>query len=849
MRRASYLYHVNIEGRMDGKMDYSIWILQKHGLSTHNITTISEQIISIFDLVINEKKEKIIRKTNRKYAIEKALDVIEDSPDFLNLNLIEDPYILTGFKAPFNGLDKLIKSHNLTSISQLDAMSIEELDEKMFPSMRSTIVKIKQSVDAFYEAGKDKEKYLKTIILNNLFREKNITVNKLADATMLLPEKYFDKFNISIEDMFSILKKLINDGYISKNLNTYYFPTNYFYVSEHDQIREEKTIKLENEIKVVNLLDYLESDFKDKDILLQRLKGYTLEEIGKKYNVSRERIRQRQVAVLKKAPEIYEINKYKNIFEEYSFSKNEFTIMFNVDPKVYELLMLVLKKGKKDTGEYILKSDKILGSKKEKYLEKHKYYLTRFGEFKRINKQEFLEEILYKYKERSFDSDVFLEIYNAEAKKYPHLNLEVDNLRSIEGIASRSLFTISTLGSAFRYFDMSPSADDNLLKDLISSLDDGCYSMNKIMNENKVIINHLDIQDEYELHNFYKKRADLLDSNINITRSPEFTVGDYNKKDFIKEFIAEFSEQPVNSLVDYLYAEYGFRKNTMLTYITSNFREYINKDRIVYVSDASHQNVEIDLASIIYEPVYLKSEVVKQLKTIGLKLNTVMLSRLGYYMTGNIIFKKKFGNVSRALSSIIGSDDIWRRGTSPLEQSNEMTMHLSSLERKRKLVVLDENIYARTSFLDRSGIGIDLIESYVKSIYHFLPEKHYFSLQSLDLNNFKHTLIDFGFEPIFYERLISTSDLFNPVNRNSPVLFAKGVETPVNLSKFFRSELESNSNGIDIYDLRDSIKEKYKIEFDIYTIQYRSQQSGAYYSQHMEKLYINKEKYLDEVYS
>lgn len=830
-------------------MDYSIWILQKYGLSINNIKTLSEQIISIFDLIITEKREDRLRSTNRKYAINKALDVIEKNPELIRLNFMESPYILLGFNAPFRALDLLIKNHNIEEVDLLDSMSIEELDEKMFPSMRKTIVKIKQSADKFYSAGQFESKYLKTIILNNLFREKKVSIKSLTDTTILLPEKFYNKFDISIEDMFTILNELEIDGYIYTYGNNYYFPTNIFYTSEYERISKDRVIKPKKQLKAITLSDYLETNFKDKDIIIQRLNGKTLEEIGKKYNVSRERIRQRQMVVLKKAPEIYEINKYKDIFEEYSFSKNEFTIMFNVDSKVYELLMLVLKKGKKDTGEYILKSDKILGSKKEKYLEKHKYYLTRFGEFKRINKQEFFEEILYKYKERSFDSDVFLEIYNAEAKKYPHLNLEVNNLRSLEGIATRSLFTISTLGRAFRYFDMSPTADDDLLKDLINNLDDGCYSMNKIMNENKVIINHLDIQDEYELHNFYKKRADLLDSNINITRSPEFTVGDINKKDFIKEFIIEFSEQPVNSLVDYLYDEYGFRKNTMLSYITSNFKEYVNKDRIVYVSDDSHQNVEIDLASIIYEPVYLKSEVVKQLKTIDLKLNTVMLSRLGYYMTGNIIFKKKFGNVSRALSSIIGSEDIWRRGTSPLEQSNEMTMHLSSLERKRKFVVLDENIYAKTSFLDRSGIGIDLLESYIKSIYHFLPEKHYFSLQSLELNNFKHTLIDFGFEPIFYERLISTSDLFNPVNRNSPVLFAKGVETPVTLSKFFRSELESNSNGIDIYDLKDSIKEKYKIEFDIYTIQYRSQQSGAYYSQQMEKLYINKEKYLDEVYS
>lgn len=849
MRRASYLYHVNIEGRMDGKMDYSIWILQKHGLSTHNITTISEQIISIFDLVINEKKEKIIRKTNRKHAIEKALEVIEDSPDFLNLNLIENPYILTGFKAPFNGLDKLIKSHNLTSISQLDAMSIEELDEKMFPSMRSTIVKIKQSVDAFYEAGKDKEKYLKTIILNNLFKEKNITVNKLADATMLLPEKYFDKFNISIEDMFSIFKKLINDGYISKNLNTYYFPTNYFYVSEHDQIREEKTIKLENEIKVVNLLDYLESDFKDKDILLQRLKGYTLEEIGKQYDVSRERIRQRQAEVLQKAPDIYEVTKYKNIFEEYSFSKDEFTAIFKEDSKIYEFLSIVLKKGKKDTGEFILNSDKILGSDKEKYLKKHMYFLTRFGEFKRINKQEFLEEVLFKYKNKVFDSDSFAEIYNAEAKKYSHLNLEVSSSRALEAISNRSLFAINTYGRKLRYYDMTTSTDDELLSEIINTLDDGCYSMRKIINDNKELMIQLDIRDEYELHNYYKKRSDLLNNEIAMTRSPEFNVGNYDKKKFIEEYIIEFTEQKVKNLIDYLYTEYGFRKNTMASYIMSNFKEYVQDDRLIYIKYDSQQYREIDLTNLIYKPIYLKSEVMNKLKKINMKLNTVMLSRLGYYLTGNIIFKKKFGNVTRALSSIIESGDIYRRGTNLLEQSNEMSAHLANLERNRELVVLDENIYASTSFLEMKGISLEMLESYIKSIYHFLPKQEYFSLYSLESKEFKHTLIDLGFETIFYERLITTSNLFNPVTRSSPVLFAKGIETPVSLSKFFSYELEYYSNGIDIYDLRDSIKGKYNIEFDIYDIQDRCQQAGAYYSKEMEKIYTSKTIYLDEVYS
>lgn len=829
-------------------MDYSIWKLQKYGLSKNIINTVSEQIKSIFDLIILEKRTKIISRTNRTAALSKAMKLIEESPSLFDYNLFENPYILLHFDAPVSGLNKVIDKNNFTSVDQLRIMSIEEINNTMDSNMINTITKIKKSIKKFDSKELNKKLIIKTIIMTNILKSRKISINKLIDTNKLLPEKYYDEFNISINEMFTILNELISDRYIHMNENTLYFPSNIYYRSEYKE-SVKKEIIVEKEQSSVFLFDYLESDFKDKDILLLRLKGKTLEEIGNIYNVSRERIRQRQNNVLKKMDNIKEVAKFRNIFEKYSFTKEEFVTFFNVEPEIYEFLYLVLKKGKEDTGQYILNSDKISGSQKVAYLEKHKYYLTRFGEMKRINKIEFTEEIIYKNKNKKFDIDEFYTIYSNEVKKYSGFNLEINNSRSLEGIISRSQYIINTHGRNFRYYDMTPTTDDIILKKLINNMDNGCYSMQKIFNENKDFMTQIDIRDEYELHNLYKKREDLLNDNIKLRRNPEFTVGDIKKTDFIYNILMEHADYLLVDCVDYLYEEYGFRKNTIASYIMMNFRTYIDDNKIKHFKEADEKSKIDKIKNLMIKTVYLRSEVVKIFKDVSLKFNTVLLGQLDYYITGNIIYKKKYKNATGALSSIVMNSDIWRRGYSKIEQSYEMTMYLSQMERNQKLVMLDEGVYAKVSFLEKKGIEPSLLDSYIKSVYNFLPKSDYFSLYRLDEMGFKHPLIDYGFERIFYERLISTSHLFNPVNRSSPTLFAKGIETPVTLSNFLRDELASYKKGIDIYDFRDELREKYNIEFEIYDIQYRLQKNNIYYSENLEKLYIDKEDYLNEVYS
>lgn len=599
----------------------------------------------------------------------------------------------------------------------------------------------------------------------------------------------------------------------------------------------------------ISLVDLLNSDFKDKELLLFRLQGQTLAEIGMHYNVSRERIRQKQKKVLRRLPRVKEADKYKGVFCKYNISKDDFLLLFNEQPMVFEYLNLILKKGNEDVSQLIMNSKEIPGSKKVEYLVKKSYYLNRFGELEKISKRLLVEELLYKHKKHVFTSQEFLELYQEEIKKYPGQKLEIGSPRAIDGIVSRSQYAIKTYKLRFRHFDLTLNNDDEYFRELVFSLDEGSYSMAKIFREYSELMKLFDIRDEYELHNFYKRRSELLPDNIKLRRSPEFDVGEKSKKDFVRDILLQFSGHDLEEVIEYLYSEFGFRKNTMNSYISANFREVIDQNNkienhLIQISDDTIKKMREELV----HPVYLKKQMNKLFKKYNIPFNTNTLGDLGYYMTGNIVFLKKYGNRKNAIQSIIQEHAILRMGESELENSEEMKQVIYQMEKDLDIVAIDENVYANISFLESKGIKKEILNDFIHSADTILPNSSYFTLKTLSDLEFSHTLFELGFETIFYERLLISSGFFYTINRKTPILFAKGKEYPHSLNQFLEDEVYLYGTSVDIYDFRDDLLEKYGIEFDVLDIRYRIEKTGIYYSNHLEKLFINKEEYLDEVY-
>jgi len=104
---------------------------------------------------------------------------------------------------------------------------------------------------------------------------------------------------------------------------------------------------------------------RDKEILLKRFQGYTLNEIGEQYGVSKERIRQIIKRNLACKPVLYE-DRYEGVLEKYDLSMHDFMRVYNVDESAYYYLSIVRKEREERTDERFVNVDAPLCEVEEK---------------------------------------------------------------------------------------------------------------------------------------------------------------------------------------------------------------------------------------------------------------------------------------------------------------------------------------------------------------------------------------------------------------------------------------------------------------------------------------------------
>ncbi len=105
-----------------------------------------------------------------------------------------------------------------------------------------------------------------------------------------------------------------------------------------------------------SILEQLNEILTDKQysIFKERLEGKTLEEIGKLHNVTRERIRQieqKAISKIRLQNKIFKEDFLSEIFETYSFTKDEFLLAFGEVEITYNYLNLMYDKGNKTLDE------------------------------------------------------------------------------------------------------------------------------------------------------------------------------------------------------------------------------------------------------------------------------------------------------------------------------------------------------------------------------------------------------------------------------------------------------------------------------------------------------------------
>ena len=147
-----------------------------------------------------------------------------------------------------------------------------------------------------------------------------------------------------------------------------------------------------------------------------------------------------------------------------------------------------------------------------------------------------------------------------------------------------------------------------------------------------------------------KTYIDENENNVFFLRMPNFLVEYHDKDSFIIDKIREYSPISINDFVDLLYEEYGHKKPTMLSFLTSNFTSYM-KDGYFDIETIRLTDEELEpLKEKLKSDIYSLDEVKQILVEKGYdEFNPILTNRnffkLGYKLRGSYVIRKEYGGI------------------------------------------------------------------------------------------------------------------------------------------------------------------------------------------------------------
>lgn len=271
---------------------------------------------------------------------------------------------------------------------------------------------------------------------------------------------------------------------------------------------------------------------KHQNILLMRLQGQTLAEIGAQIGTSSEAVRQILNSSLKQKPIVAE-NKYIRIFNKYDFSKDDFCYIFDEDESVYHYLMLISKKrnvlsiSEKNSAsslKHFLANESYSDEIKQRIEQiVYKDYIVIGDEKIYRNRPNIINYVLRTHFQEGGLFDDFAFHYNQFLKSFKLTT--VASLKLMPHNKNASYFANKILlksGRKFRYYDFDSYDFSELWQEImLEQYHDTTLPTFKLFKEHTKIMRKYDIRDEYELHDLLKKLCRIKPiSNIIFKRIP-----------------------------------------------------------------------------------------------------------------------------------------------------------------------------------------------------------------------------------------------------------------------------------------------------------------------------------------
>lgn len=626
-----------------------------------------------------------------------------------------------------------------------------------------------------------------------------------------------------------------------------------------EMLEENMLMYIENKLfaYVISIFEYISTlDEKSQEMISFRLEGETLEEIGRIYNITRERVRQIVDKKLFKQNS-YKEDFYSDLFKDYQLNKNDFIYIFKIEDNVYNYL--AIRYSNKNATNFI--EDIILNDDFPKELRNraeqvyYKNYIKIDNTMVKHTRNDILEYYIYTYCKNVVNlvdlSNNFNKFILDNNIVFLDEDIYVD--RYFETKLSAHKKILWQFKKNFRYYDFDKYDKEFFFEYLnLQQYEDFEISSQKIFNDSFELMEEYNILNEYELHNLLKKHLpkEMINQfNINFSKMPTIKFGECNREKQVQELLRLHAPIDTNSLTVIYEEKYGFKATTTLANYFKCIEKYLVNGIYTLYDDNISLKVINDIKGVLIDDFYFIDDAFKIIKDNDIKIdvehiNGHLLRLSGYRIYTNYIISEKFSSSSDYFRAQFQKDFLdFRYEDSRLHSIQQRYSILKKLEKNLDIIEFEPRQFISFNRFRDIDITKSQLFKFSEKAYNWSKED-IFTIHSLKKSGFYDELFDLGFDDLFYSSIIKSHNNLNISKIGSTILFGKGQQ--VQLLDLITSILDRYQK-FDIFDLLEYISENYGIVTDKTKILTLISGTSLYYSRIMEKIYIDYDMYYEEV--
>lgn len=602
-----------------------------------------------------------------------------------------------------------------------------------------------------------------------------------------------------------------------------------------------------------SIVQYLESNLPKYELTLARLKGKTLEEIGQREGVTRERIRQKVKRESSDLPvnRFYEY-RFLPYLEQYELTQEEFCYIFQLSLEQYNFLKLLLKPKEikyKLSKEELMDSDQLDHKERECLLQiLNKDYVIIDNHRVQKTKVKIVEYALSIFAQNS----IGLEEFQWKLIEFCKQNGIADEFdftenRALESVVLRAEKALWKYGKEVRYYPI----DQAEVLYFIAQVNFERYknqeiSAHRILDDYSDVIQEIDIRDEYELHNLLKRNEKELPKNVRLTRMPLLEIGNGNREEQLLDLLIEHSPISKKDLAVIYSDKYGVLLKTVEANYVSLLNEYETESNLLDAdTPAVSERTLHNLRDLLTEDFYFKEDIYSLYKEKygDDQLRDYIFPLIGYTNYADFILSSKYSRADHYFTEKYFNKPMFRIKDNRLKYLGGFRKTLESYISSFDLFEFGKNEFINFEVINKKTmIQKDDIKQLIIDILGEVGDK-YFTIPMIEPLIEKSPLNILGFDDVFYESILKGYEELRYQYMGGRTVFRK-VKDKFYIYQFVE-EIMGRLKQIDVYELIDYFNDTYFVSLPKEKILEATKLTSLYYHPVLEIMFQDIEQFYE----